>query len=45
MNRPVLFFLALLFAGTVNGQTANKSVTVSKDPRIDLLVKKQVEVK
>ncbi|HTE26091.1 SPOR domain-containing protein [Flavitalea sp.] len=43
MNRPVLFFLVLLFAGTVNGQTANQSVKVSKDPRIDLLLKKQVE--
>ena len=43
MNRPVVFFLLLLFAVNANGQTANKSVTVSKDPRIDLLVKKQVE--
>ena len=43
MNRPILFFLALLFAGAVSGQTANQSVTVIKDPRIDLLVKKQVE--
>ena len=43
MNRAVLFFLVLLFAGTVSGQTANQSVKVFKDPRIDLLVKKQVE--
>lgn len=43
MSRAVLFFLVLLFAGTVSGQTANQSVKVFKDPRIDLLVKKQVE--
>ena len=43
MNRALIFFLVLLFAATVNAQTGTQSVTVNKDPRIDLLVKKQVE--
>ena len=33
-----------MFAFTVNAQTDTGSISVNKDPRIDLLVKKQVEV-
>ena len=43
MKTPVLIFVVLLFAATGNAQTEKQSVTVNKDPRIDLLVKKQVE--
>jgi hypothetical protein len=43
MKTPAIFFIFLLFAAIVNAQTESQSVTVKKDPRIDLLVKKQVE--
>ena len=43
MKTPVLVFVVLLFAATGNAQTEKQSVTVNKDPRIDLLDKKQVE--
>jgi histone acetyltransferase (RNA polymerase elongator complex component) len=43
MKASILVFLVLLFAGTGNAQTEKQSVTVNKDPRIDLLVRKQVE--
>src|SRR5688572_11631198 len=43
MKTPVLIFIVLLFTATGNAQTEKQSVMVNKDPRIDLLVKKQVE--
>lgn len=43
MIRLLLLFLISAMAGNVSGQTA-PSVTVTKDPRIDLLVNKQIEI-
>ncbi|RYY25656.1 MAG: SPOR domain-containing protein [Chitinophagaceae bacterium] len=44
MNRFVfILFVFILIEGNVNAQTMAPSVKVNKDPRIDLLVKKQVE--
>ena len=43
MRRLFSSILALLFAAITHGQTDTPSVIVKKDPRIDLLVKKQIE--
>lgn len=43
MKRLIFFALMLAIAGTVVAQSETGSVTVNKDPRIALLLKKQVE--
>ena len=45
MGRLLVLIPLLLFAGIVSGQVdSSSSVTVNKDPRIDLLVNKQIEI-
>ena len=45
MGRLLVLIPLLFFAGIVSGQVdSSSSVTVNKDPRIDLLVNKQIEI-
>ncbi|MFT4022161.1 MAG: SPOR domain-containing protein [Flavihumibacter sp.] len=44
MRRPVLFMLALFTSVAAYSQADSNSVTVKKDPRLDQLVAKQIEI-
>jgi len=42
--KRIIFLLCLFISGRVLAQTDSSSIIVHKDPRIDLLVKKQIEI-
>jgi hypothetical protein len=43
MKKMIILF-CLLFTGKIFAQTDSNSVVVHKDPRIDLLIKKQIQI-